>query len=450
MTHGPSPAPSRATRRRPRGFTLVELIIAMAAGLVVSMAAILLAKGATRFFQNEARISATHMAAMLGLSRLTADLQRASFHSSPNVIKDRLNAGLCGDPTPWPAGMRRLAGVAIARQGSVIDHGGELDQSIANGLRPDAIVIGGSLHTVEEFRFNSVEGCGLGGCVVNLQGDSSAMKRTRARNAIGGEDIEDIFRQGRLLRLRIDGQTKYMYGVIKALQTVGAPPNETYSVLLEEIPTLPASDGDCGVSVLGPNGSGGFANPVARVRYDIRSLRSHLTYGPLVEPINPSVTGDDGRTELVRVELDAENNEMADTLELIAEYAVDLKFGLSAATEGGLPGIRNPQIARYPITAPIDSSDVYNIAGDITDLGSRPERIRSMQVRLSTRTRAPDRAADLDRRADGRKLRFLLPGIVSTVNTDTDPIPPGAPDIFARMRTFYADVALPNQAGVEW
>jgi hypothetical protein len=39
---------------------------------------------------------------------------------------------------------------------------------------------------------------------------------------------------------------------------------------------------------------------------------------------------------------------------------------------------------------------------------------------------------------------------VSSVNSDTDPVPPGAPDVYARLRTFYTDVALTNQAGVEW
>jgi len=447
MTHPLSPAaPIRAPRRHRRGFTLVELIVAMAAGLFVAMAAVLLAKGATRFFQHEARVSAAHMSAMLGMGRLTADLQRAGFRSSPNVIKERANGGLCGDPTPWPEGMRRLAGVHIRRQGSAIDHIGQLDQSIANGFRPDAIVIGGSLNTVEEFRFNSVE-CGPGGCVVNLQSESSAMTRTRLRNEGGGEGFDQIFRARRLLRLRFDGQTKYLYGVIQQLDIVGAPPAETIRVRLESVPGIPLFDGDCGVRAV--NGGGGYANPVARVRYDIRSLAGHLRYGPLVTPVNPAVTGDNGRTELVRVELDEANVEIPETLELIAEYAVDLKFGLAAATESGIPEQRNPVITRYPITMP-EGSDVYNIAAEVTDLGARPERIRSVQVRLSTRTRAPDRSVDLEKRADGRKLRFVLPGIVPSVNNDTDPVPPGAPDVYARLRTFYTDVALPNQAGVEW
>ncbi len=448
MYRASSTAPIRASRPSARAFTLVELLIAMAAGLTVAMAAILLAKGATRFFQHEARASSAHMAALLGLNRLSADIQRAAFHSSPNVLKEAANNGICGDPTAWPEGMRRLAGISIKRQGSVADHVGELQQSIANGFGPDSIVIGGSLSTTEEFHYSSDPAPAAGGYLFILDSGSAAMKRTRERNAASGETYADIFRPHRLLRIRPSTQGgKSMYGVIKSVDVVGAAPNETVRVLVEPVPALPAFNGDCGLRTVG--GSGGYVNPVSRVRYDLRSLQSDPKYGAVVAPINPSVTGDGGRTELVRVELDEQNAEMADTLELIAEYAVDLKFGLSVAAESGTVGTRNPTITRYPITSP-DSTDVYNTAAEITDPSARPERIRSVQIRLSTRTRAPDRGADLGRRDDGRKLRFLLPGIVSGVSTDSDAIPAGAPDVFARMRTFYADVSLPNQAGVEW
>src|SRR5262245_17049023 len=68
-----------------RGFTLVELLVALAIGLSVSMAAFLLAKNATRVFQNEARITSTQLAVTLGMNRIAADLQRAAFLSSPNM-----------------------------------------------------------------------------------------------------------------------------------------------------------------------------------------------------------------------------------------------------------------------------------------------------------------------------------------------------------------------------
>jgi prepilin-type N-terminal cleavage/methylation domain-containing protein len=433
------PAPARGARGPARGFTLVELIIALAAGLAVSTAAFLLAKSATAAFQEEARLSSAHLSATLGLSRLAADLQRAGLLSSANVQKD---PAICGAPVTWPEGMRRLAGVAVKRQGSVIDHMGELDQSLANGFRPDSIVIGGSFGSAEQFPVRLIQQAAGGGHDVYLQiSGSGAMRRTLAR---GPEALAGVFRAGRLLRVIMPGQTRYLYGVIAGLTVAGEPPLEIV-VHLAPSPALPArGDGPCGVG-LGAN-VGGLANPVSRVRYDIRRLSGHDRYGDLVAPIAPEVTGDAGRTELVRVELDADDHEIPDTLELVAEYAVDLKLGLSVASVVGNPAV-DPVVTRHPIAVPDDGS-IYNTAADVTDNGT-PERIRSIQVRLAVRARAPDRGADLGKDPDGRKRRFLIPGLLPGVSDDSDPPPPGGMPIYARLRTFYADIALPNQAGVE-
>ncbi len=150
--HHPPPR-ARARASGQRGFTLVELLVAMAAGLVVSLAAFLLSKNATRFFQNEARASASHLAATIGLNRLTADLQRAAYLSSPNILDD---PEVCQVPPSPASACRRLAGISILRQGSEFLHGARLNQSIANGLHPDSIIIGGSLNSTELFEFRKI------------------------------------------------------------------------------------------------------------------------------------------------------------------------------------------------------------------------------------------------------------------------------------------------------
>lgn len=435
----------------------MELLVAMAAGLVVSMAAFLLSKNATRFFQNEARASASHLAATLGLNRIIADLQRAALHSSPNVQKDPF---LCGNVATWPDGLQRLAGITIEQDGSMGRPG--VDQLTANGLSPDALIIGGSFNTTEQFYFNSIT-CTAGGCVVNIDPFSGAVQRTLARARGGGASLNDIFRPHRFLRLKILGQSRYMYGVIQSVTVAGDPVNSIQVTLMATygLPQLQAF-GDCGVTS-GFNGTGGFANPVSRVRYDIRSLIGHATYGALVAPAGPpeaaQLTGDNGRTELVRVELDENGDELPETLELVAEYAVDLKFGITVAQESGSPDVTNPQLTRFPIT-PNGNATVYERAGDVTTANAEPERIRAVQVRFSTRTRAPDRDVNIafDPNApasspigpDGRRYRFLIPGAVAGVDSLTDTPPVGAPPAYARMRTLYADVALPNQAHIPW
>ncbi|MDC0683566.1 PilW family protein [Sorangium atrum] len=448
-----TPHPARARASGQRGFTLVELLVAMAAGLVVSLAAFLLSKNATRFFQNEARASASHLAATIGMNRLTADLQRAAYLSSPNILQD---PEVCQVPAS-PDGLKRLAGISILGQGSELLHGTELSQSDANGLHPDSIIIGGSLNSTELFEFRKISD-ESGDWIVELNPSSTAVQRTLERARGGGQSLTQIFAPHRFLRIMVRGQEKFLYGVIDQVNVVGDPPI-TISILLKADPGLPALVGlaDCGVTPGGSTGDGGWVNVVSRVRYDIRSLAGKGTaYDALVAPVTPSLTsdltGDNGRTELVRVELDENDAELPDTLELIAEYAVDLKFGISIATAGTVPGVTNPQITRYPIMA-TDNALVYSTAAAL-DAGppGTPQRVRAVQVRLSTRTRAPDRDVGLPVPVgpDGRRLRFLIPGIVASANTYGNTAPSGSPPVYARMRTLYADIALPNQAYVQW
>lgn len=446
------PRSSRRARRPAhlRGFTLVELIISMAAGLAVSTAAILLARNASRFFQHEARMSSAHMAAVLGLNRITADVQRAALMSSPNV---QLDPSVCGAPVAWPEGPRRLAGITIQRNGSVGAHPADLVQSTVNNMRPDSLVIGGTFSTNEQFLVRAVI-AGGSGHLVHLQTDTPAMRRTLRRLATPtAHGLDAVFRPGRMLRVIMPGQSKYMYGVITALDVLGTP-NDPASVIvhLAADPALPLkADGDCGIAGIGV---GALANPVARIRYDVRSLATHPSYGPLVAPATAEVqaaqqvTGDAGRTELVRVELDGNNAEMPDTLELVAEYTVDFKLGISVSSTANTP-TPNPVITRYPIQQ-AEFNEIYLAAAEVTD-GGHPESIRAVQIRLSTRTRAPDRDANLDvgTGPDARPLRFFIPNVVPGIGTPADVTPALAVPVYARMRTLYAEVALPNQIGAQ-
>ncbi len=139
-------------------------------------------------------------------------------------------------------------------------------------------------------------------------------------------------------------------------------------------------------------------------------------------PQQAQVSGDVARTELVRVELDANNVLIPASTELVAEYAVDLRFGITVSSL--ITGDNyNPTVTSYAF----NDANVYAISA------ATPQRIRAVQVRLATRVRAPDRDSDLPVGPDGRRLRFL--------------IDPALEPAYARVRTNYANVALPNQGG---
>ena len=93
-----------------------------------------------------------------------------------------------------------------------------------------------------------------------------------------------------------------------------------------------------------------------------------------------------------------------------------------------------PTIDRYDIGDP----NVYVIAGPLGG-GGNPQRIRSVQVRLSVRANKRDRDVAIPNPPDGGIYRFNL-GVDGG----------GNPRGFARVRTLIADVSLPNLNGVSW
>lgn len=392
---------SRATR----GFTLVELLMATTAGLMVSAAAFLLAKNASTVFQEETRITGAQLSASLGLHRLATDIGRAGFLGTPNIATDPFVANESGS---WPAAISNLRAVTIEEKGSAAA------QNPDNGLFPDRITLSGSFDTSEVFPVRTIQPGG-GGQVVYLETANLQIARTCKECGIAAcqPTFERIFKQNRIVRILTPSGSE-IFGIIDGVIFGG----NQVAIKLQPTPTVPqvaanprGYEGDCNYCQL---------SVLSVVRYELQSLAGHPQYGPLVAPISAAVTGDAARTELTRVELDKDGLPIADTLELVSEFAVDLKFGISfvdAATTA---------VTDVPPPIP-DNPLIYS---------TLPERIRSVHVRFSTRARAPDRDVDLPTGPDGRRHRFKLPIAGKTV--------------YARMRTLYTEVALQNLVRATW
>jgi hypothetical protein len=304
-------------------------------------------------------------------------------------------------------------------------------------MTPDRITIGGAFDTTESFGVTDIKADGVG-WRVTLDMKSHEMTRTLA----SGKTPTDLFKVGRFLRVvDVDALHEY-YSVITGYDV------PTNAILLGSSPLMPsvATAPTCGIR---GQGSGATVTPIARVRYDVRTLRNAVLYPAFNTIVNyannaatasaeADISGDTGRTELIRVELDANDNEIASTLELIAEYAVDLKVGLTVSTKGNVPPA---ELAQCPIPVltglyhcpiPMPAS-VYTKLSGFVDAGARPEMVQSVAIRLVTRARAPDREADLGIGPDGRKFRFLIDR------------PAPQKDGYARLRTQYAEKFLRNQ-----
>jgi type II secretory pathway pseudopilin PulG len=402
----------RHTRRtaRARGFTLVELLFATTAGLIVSAAAFLLARNASAVFQEETRITAAQLSATLGLQRLATDIGRAGFLSTPNIATDPF---VCNESGTWPALISGLRAVRLEAQGSVAAHPDDLKQSISNNLYPDRITVAGSFDSAEIFPVRTIE-VGGGGKIVHLETLNLPIARTckGKQLAVCEPDLQRVFKSGRILRI-LTPSGRQIFGLIDHLEV-----SDKIKVWLQPTPTVPTVavnprgyEGDCNFCL---------ANVISVVRYELQSMAADPSYAALVAPVAGDPTGDAGRTELVRSELDKDGNPVIGSTELVAEYAVDLKFGISTVDQ------LTTAVTDFPIQYP-ENPAVY---------ATLPERIRSVHVRFSTRARAPDRDVDLPVGPDGRKHRFMI----KIGNTAA----------YARMRTLYTEIALQNLVRATW
>lgn len=411
--------PARAMRQR-RGFTLIELMVAITGGLLVSIVVFALARDATRFYKRESRIGDATLGVVLGFERLRADIARAGFLSSANVRND---PALCGTPGQLSGELGRLASVRITPNAttgnSVLD---------ANGLSPDAIVLAGNYQSADQFPIWGVSSTASAGVQVFLQTRIGPLARKNYRNADnpgnpGKQAILDgLFPAQRVLRI-VDESGRVQYGIISGVSAGQTPADNEPFITLTPQPTLvyrTVSTSVCGLK----SNELGVVSVINFVRYGVTSLSGVDGYAALYDEALGAAPFDANRTELVRTELAATNEQdvtIADSQELVAERVVDLKFGLTVTDPAGLKTL-----------LPGDEH-IVDYAGDVAAAVRTPERVRAVRVRLSVRSMEPDRATDVE------------PDLADTGLYRIDLGTPGLR--FARVRTLQADVALPNHTG---
>jgi type II secretory pathway pseudopilin PulG len=392
-----------------RGFTLVELMVAITGGLFIAIIVFALARDGARFYQRESRVADATLSAVVGFERLRAEIGRAGFLAAPNV---RQLPRLCGDPigdATWPAGLKSLASVRIEQAQSPGS-----DTLRANGLNPDRIVVSGSFASNEQFPIWNITGT-----TVFLQRQTGPLARL-GYNLDGANQaalLASLFPSGRALRIQ-DQAGEIQFAVIAGTQAGAIP-----QITLAPAPALifrQTAGTTCG---LRGNATGAVVNVVNFAVYEVRALQG----GDFDRAFGAGNPWDADRTELVREELDAAGNVIPGTEELIAEHAVDLRFGVTVAQ-----GAAGAPLALA--TLPPDSGQIPGWAGDIT-AGANPHRIRSVRVRLSVRSGEPDRPSNVPV-VDGIAQGLYRIGLGS-----------GGGSPFARVRTLQTEVALHNQMG---
>ncbi len=389
-------------RRRARGFTLVELMVALSGGLFLSVIVFTLARDTSRFYQRESRIASATLGGIVGFERLKRDIARAGYLSTPNVKSDPF---VCGRPDgAWPTMLARLASLRIDADASPAADNADIT---ANDVTPDNITLMGSFAATDEFPVTVT-----GNQMVIEDEASGAMARlgylgltdVTAQTAL----LQSVFGEGRGVRFLDKSSGRSYFGVIASV--TGGP-----SPLITLTSSLLGGAAGCPL----PGHVSGSVSVINFVQYRIEQLAPDTggPFAPLFAASRGDATppGEDTRTELVREELDVDGQPIAGTLELVAEYAVDLDFEVGAVVSGSINQL-----------GPADWGAIFPADPNATGAA---QRVRTVRTRLSVRSREADRQTAIA----GGLYRFRL-----------------GENQYARVRTFQADIALPNQLRVTW
>ncbi len=396
-----------------RGFTLVELMVAMVAGLFVAIAVFTLAKHASAFAMRQSRVADATLQSVLGFERLKADIARAGFLSTPNIAQD---PSVCRGPLNNPSYPAALLSLASVRIGAAT---GASSESTNNGLAPRSIILAGSYDSADLFVARSIT---QDTNQVFLARNSLGMANLGYQPATGAATLGRVFTVGRALRILDDA------GGVQFARITGVAGGENPSVTFAAVPGVQFRGTNvtdrCGVRGFGND----FVNVVNLIRYDIRDLSATGALGAMYRG---GPTYEATRRELIREELDLDGNAVADSLELVAEYAVDLDFSLLVAASRTAPLTR------------VAGANVGTFAGNVQTLGAAngPQQIRAVHAWLSVRSQEADRTTTL-------ALPSTAPGpnlLRISVHPTNAALPP-----FARVRTLQSTIFLANQARATW
>lgn len=412
----------RTRRNRARGFTLVELLVSLVAGLIVALAVVALSRDSTQTFYEEQRAASAEMSLRLALDRLRQDVQRASFMASGNVQADTFVPLVVTDPKVpigAPAGIQNLAGIRLDRQGSKA--GTPLSSSSGNDFAPDAIFLTGNFTSTDQYPVQSVTaGTVCGGQSFNLAITSAAWYRVltspNPTNTLA-QMFAPVSTATFLARIA-DDLGRFQYVVVCGTGLTGPQP------FVEISPLTPVN-----VTQYGFVDGRLSINPVQTVRWEIMALPA-ATY-PEYAPLDPGPTAPP-KYDLVREWVDSTGT-VVGTPELIAEYAVDLKFAFTADVGTYIGAVPSPSLVAYNFDA-IENQTLAPLA--LTNL-VQPQRIRTVRIRLATRSPLGDRG-DALAAPDGYQMRYCTKTGGCVAGADSKD--------WARMRTVTAEVALPNQA----
>jgi prepilin-type N-terminal cleavage/methylation domain-containing protein len=397
---------------RRAGFTLVELMVALVAGLVAITAAYYIGGASSRHFAEQQRIGQTQTAVRMAMMQLEADIERAGLHGSPNSQ----TADNCGIAPP-----SRIQAVDFEPG----FYSGALPNIGNNpGVRADRLILTGNYATSDSYLVNTV---GPTGSQIVLQPNWQAVRRDFGQWE-GGDFVpppetpppppfdeirfQQVFRAGRMLRLQTT-TGKELFVTIQGTNPGGAG---MQGPVINVSPSIPVG-GLC----VGGLADGAMVAPLVQIEYAVVPT-TDAALAVLRDPSsNTALDNALGRTNsvLVRRELDFNGTIIDGTTRIVLEFVSNLQFDFVFDTSG--PGVA-PNLVRLGDAA---AQGVIN---------ATPEQLRAVRVDLAARTRQHEERFAFVPRTD--------PVNQALTSYKVNSLAPGA----ARVRSLHTEVLLPNLA----
>ncbi|MEQ8459084.1 MAG: prepilin-type N-terminal cleavage/methylation domain-containing protein [Sandaracinaceae bacterium] len=348
------PTTDRARSRR-AGFTLIEMMVALAAGGLVIAAVFTLGGASARHFQEQQRVGVTQRSVRMAMERLRRDIARAGYMHVPSTNSPFVRT------CPVPVAPGNLPAVAFTDDDPT-GNGALLNRGV-NRVSADRLRLTGNYVTDDAYLVRTVN---ANGSAVFLQTDWLAFQRAfTSDDGTGSRRVDtarfqEVFAAGRMLHIETRTGTHFFVTITSA--TLNGLGN------MAQVNINPALgvDNPC----LEGLGRGALVSPVTTVEYGIVPAAGVLV------PNNQNVTG--ANTVLQRQELDpATLAPIPGTQRAVLEWAVDfnLDFVLDTNPTPGNP----PNLVQRTgtVAAPTVAGQPWQVRSIIASLAARtPEQDR--------------------------------------------------------------------------
>ncbi|MFW5926296.1 MAG: PilW family protein [Myxococcota bacterium] len=388
--------------RTKAGFTLIELMVALVAGVIAITTIYFVGAASSRHFHEQQRIAQTQMSVRMAMEQLRRDVQRAGFLGTPNSMRE----SRCGTPPP-----REVQAVEFAND----DQTNVLPNAAQNGVTADTLRLTGNYATGDSYFVSSLTAAGSG---VYLQQSWHGFRRDFG-SPVNPDRFEAVFRPGRMLHLTTL-QGKHFF-----VRITGNDPGRGQ---VDFTPALPL-----GGACTGGLADGAVVAPLSRIEYSVQNLADDpagQSLAPEDDPAAAAFRGEAG-AQLVRREIDFGGNPLPGSQRIVLENVamVDYQFLANTAGAGLAPDLE--------VWA---DEDANGRLGDVNaNAAFRPEAVMSVRASLSARTAEQDPRFPWVAAAAGTPATGVAPTRYKVVPGDDFQ---GA----ARVRTLRTEIFLPNVA----